>query len=326
VIADQFPRLEAGLSPEDGVGRARIHFRPEGGANWYSVPLKKEGASFAGVLPKPRKQLAAFDYYIEVTDAGLGTTRTREFRTAVESGPTACKDKVVAGGLASATGVAVQAPAGATGLPVVPVGFSPDGVVATAGATTSGAGGGTGGGISGAKLGLIVGGAAVAVGGVALAAGGGSSSGGSDGGSSPPGGGNPPACTAAPITSSLANAPTTLRCGQPVTVGVVVTNGSCSTLAIQSVVLNHQSPVTPNCQGANAQFTYVPSLASLPAGQTGTVLNFRSDPLCCVGGPCVTTFTCSFNEIFSVQTGAGPVPSGTVAVQVSYDPSCPVCP
>jgi hypothetical protein len=55
VVADQYPQLEAALNPGDGVGRARIHFRPEGGVHWYSVPLKKEGLAYAGVLPKPRK-------------------------------------------------------------------------------------------------------------------------------------------------------------------------------------------------------------------------------------------------------------------------------
>jgi hypothetical protein len=107
---------------------------------------------------------------------------------------------------------------------------------------------------------------------------------------------------------------------------VVVTNGSCATLAIQAVQLNHQSPATPQCQGAQAQFSYTPGLTSLAAGQTGTVLSFRSDPFCCVGGPCVGTSSCSFVETFSVQTSAGPVPSGSASLQVSYDPSCPVCP
>lgn len=330
MVADRFPRLEASLSPGDEVGRARIHFRPEGGVHWYSVPLAKEGTAFAGVLPKPLSNLKGLDYYMEAVGTSLGTTRTKDVHAVVESGPAACKDKAIAKGLGSAT-VSIQGPAGVSGAPLVPAGFSPSGVVAAAepassatASSPSGAGGkgaAAGTGMSGTTLGLLVGGGALLVGGVAAAASGGGDSKPSTGGTSS----GPGTCTAAPITSSLANAPTALRCGEALTVGIVVTNGSCSTLSIQSVVLNHGAPMTETCQGVQSQFTYNPTLTALAPGQSGTVLAYRSDPYCCPGGRCPTTTTCPFNETFSVQTSAGAVPSGTVFLQVSYDPSCPVC-
>jgi hypothetical protein len=172
--------------------------------------------------------------------------------------------------------------------------------------------------MSGTTLGLIIGGGALAVGGIAAAASGGSDSNSTTGSNS----NTPGACTARPITSSLANAPTALRCGEALAVNILVTNGSCSPLAIQSVVLNHGAPVTETCQGVQAQFNFNPTVTSLAPGQSGTVLAYRSDPYCCPGGRCPTTTTCPFNETFSVQTSAGPVPSGNVPLQVSYDPSC----
>src|ERR1043165_2598496 len=55
VVAEQFPRLEARLTPADSVGRARIFFRTEGGPSWYAVAMKREGAVFLAPFPQPKK-------------------------------------------------------------------------------------------------------------------------------------------------------------------------------------------------------------------------------------------------------------------------------
>jgi hypothetical protein len=102
VVADQFPRLEARVTPAGDVARARLSFRPEGGKHWYSVVMKADGERFAGVLPRPRKNLKGFRYYIEATDRHLGTTRTAEHEVLVATGPAACQDAKMAGSVASA--------------------------------------------------------------------------------------------------------------------------------------------------------------------------------------------------------------------------------
>lgn len=172
VIAERFPRYEARLTPSEKVGRARLHFKPEGGLHWYSVAMKREGEAFEGVLPQPTKSLKAFTYYIEVTATDLGTSRTPEFTSVVGSGPVACKDKVVAGALASSA-VNVAAPSGA---PAIPPGFASTGVV-TAGSTTGPAAvtGGAGGGMSGTTIAILGVAAAGGAAGIAVAAGGGGS-------------------------------------------------------------------------------------------------------------------------------------------------------
>jgi hypothetical protein len=191
VAAGKFPRFEARFDPANAVARARLHFKPEGWPHWYSVPMKQEGASFLGVLPKLDKKLEKFAYYISVVDRSFTESRTPEYAPGVVSGPAGCQqNKVLALGLRKAVQVIVSGPEGVLNAPLVPVGFSTDGVIAgvagsgsaptAAGASgagaTAGAASGTaaaggaaaaGGGISTALL--VVGGVAVAGGATALA-------------------------------------------------------------------------------------------------------------------------------------------------------------
>jgi hypothetical protein len=183
--AEKFPRLEAGFSPADTVATAKVVFQGQT-TDWYAVAMKREGALFAGVLPKPRKDLKSFRYYIEVTDKAMGTSRTPEYTAAVVDSASACKGKVMAAALGSAS-VILQGPAG---IAAIPAGFAPAGVVAgsaagsgtvagAAGASGAGAGGGIG------ATALVLGGVAVVGGAVAV----GASKGGNDSesGSSSPG-------------------------------------------------------------------------------------------------------------------------------------------
>jgi len=182
VVAGRFPQLTASFTPGDAVARARVLFQPESGRHWYGVAMKPTGSAFSAILPKPKKSLKSYRYYLEVTDTALGTSRTAEHSTTVAAGAAACADKKVAGGLGSAA-VRLEVPAGA---PSVPGGFSANGVIAVGaavavGATTAAA---AGGGMSTAVLigaGLAVAGAGVAV---AASAGGGGDGGGVGGGAS----------------------------------------------------------------------------------------------------------------------------------------------
>jgi hypothetical protein len=349
VVAGKYPRFEARFDPAADVSRARLHFRPAGSPHWYSVAMKSEAGAFTGVLPKPKPTLTKIEYYIEVTDTAFGANRTREFAPEVDDGPLACKDKVLAAVLEAAS-VIVEAPAGA---PLVPVGFEPAGVIsttaspsgpgapsATAGSagqgTTSGSSGGGstsvasgGGGIG--KTGLIIGGVAAAGAGIAIAA----SGGGDDGGSAEPGGGGSAGggggggtapCTPGPVTASLANQAPAQRCGQRFAVDIVVSNGTCANLQVQSVQLTQTAVAGPFCSAAVTNNTYTPAVTSLTASQTRTVMNFQSNVFCCAAGTCPGVTTCTYNETFSVQTSAGPVTAGTMQVQVAFDPGCPPCP
>ena len=167
VIAEKFPRLEARLTPMDAVARVRVFFRAEGSAAWYSVSMTPQGDTFAAHLPKPKKSLPGFTYYIEAADTGMTTSRTPERSTKVVDGEGACEANLM--GLASTVAtVLLEVPAGAA---AVPAGFSSTGIVAAAaGAQTAGAAGAasaaSGGGLGTAA---VVGGAVVVAGGLGAA-------------------------------------------------------------------------------------------------------------------------------------------------------------
>jgi len=175
VVAGQFPRFEARVPDGTRLGRATVHFHPEGASAWYAVAMKAEGQKLAGILPRPLKTLKSFTYYIEVTDAAMTSTRTAEHTTAVVDAAGACSGKMVAATVGSAS-VAVTAPAGAA---PVPAGFATTGVAAAGSAAPVAAGAAAGGGGIGATA-LIIGGGAVAAGAVVAAK---AAGGGDDGGS-----------------------------------------------------------------------------------------------------------------------------------------------
>jgi hypothetical protein len=161
-VVDKFPRLEARFAPAANVAASRILFQGQS-PEWYSVAMKPEGAGFVGVLPRPKKSLKSFRYYIEVTDRALATNRTAEFTVDVVDGSGACKGRLMAGALGSAS-LILQGPVGAAALPA---GFASTGVVAGSAAGSSGVAAGAGaggGGLSATTLGIV--GGAVAAGAV----------------------------------------------------------------------------------------------------------------------------------------------------------------
>ena len=163
-VADRFPQLEARFAPADAVAGARVLFQTQNTPHWYGVAMKPDGSAFSAALPKPKKNLKAFRYYIEVTDKRLGTHRTADYTTSVVDGAGSCQGEVMAGALASAS-VLLQVPAGAAALPA---GFASTGVIAAGtGSAAAGAGAVTGGG-GGLSTAAVVG--AVAGAGAAAAA------------------------------------------------------------------------------------------------------------------------------------------------------------
>lgn len=169
-VAGQFPRFDARVASPAGIARAMLLFRSsDEGRHWYAVAMRPEGGKYAAFLPRPKKSLKAFRYYIEATDIAFGINRTEEFVTDVATGPGGCSGKVMAGTAASAS-VLIEVPAGAAALPP---GFAPLGVTTTAAASAAagvaaGTSAATGGGIGAGKV-LLVGGVAAAAAGTVVA-------------------------------------------------------------------------------------------------------------------------------------------------------------
>ena len=177
VVAERFPVLRARFHPAGAARRAKVFFRVPGSPHWYAVAMRADGPVHVAALPRPKKDLKAFAYYIEVVGADAGAARTAEAEPAVVAGAGACRAGAVAGTVESAT-VLVEAPGGAPA--AVPTGFSAAGVTpaaggaVAAGATAAGAAGAaaagaaaaSGGGIATTALvagGVLAAGAAAAV-------------------------------------------------------------------------------------------------------------------------------------------------------------------
>jgi len=270
--AEKFPRLEARFAPSDQVATARLFFQGKT-ADWYSVTMKPEGSVFVGVLPKPKKDLKSFRYYIDVTDKALATNRTAEFTTNVVDSASACKGKLMAGALGSAS-VILQGPAGVV---AIPAGFASSGVVAAGTAAGSGtaagaAGAGAGGGGGIGTTALVVGGLAVAGGAVAVGVSKGGSGDSSD--SSPTGSGstNPGQSGAVYSVSFLPSPPgidMSVCAGRPLT-------WSGQALGVDAsgnfnMIWAPNEPNTARISGQLSSTTFQATLACVNGAQSGSI-------------------------------------------------------
>lgn len=281
VVAERFPRFEAQVPAGVELVRARIHFRPESSAAWYSVGMARTGDALTGSLPRPRKSLPSFRYYIEVTDAAFASSRTAEFAPIVADSRAGCSDMIQAATETTAA-VLLMSPSGA---PSIPAGFASTGVTTTAAGGAAGAAVSGGGGV-GATM-AIVGGVVVA-GGAALAVAGRGGDGGSgendgDGNGGGPGGspGNTPGGSPGvgvggnPVRYSVLFEPS------PPGIDVSACAGSRVTWSSQSVNVRPDgtfdetwAPSQPNTMrvtGRATATTFEATLACVSGGPSGTI-------------------------------------------------------
>ena len=123
IVAGHNARLEAYIEPAAQIAQARVYFRADGTEPWYYVRMEALGASFAGILPKPKKGLRRIDYYVEATGRDMSTARTAEFKPIVVSSKGACSPDVVQAATLLSDVVVKPIPA-RSGAPKSPAGFS----------------------------------------------------------------------------------------------------------------------------------------------------------------------------------------------------------
>src|SRR5260370_7651861 len=80
VLAGQYPRMHARITPPEGLNRARLYFRAAGSGGWYFVEMKPgtETGPFDATLPKPKHTMRALDYYIEAISDTFVESRPTE--------------------------------------------------------------------------------------------------------------------------------------------------------------------------------------------------------------------------------------------------------
>jgi hypothetical protein len=223
VVAGEFPRLEACFTPAESVGKAQVEFRADEKGPWYYVDMKENGGCRSATLPKPKKGIGTFHYFIEVVDRSFtavqkpDTAPSQSYAPRVVANRRECGQgmmmatgtptgSIVMGVARDAGGHVLQAAAAHSAEATASIsGFSADGVtMAGTGAAPGSAGAGSSstaqsaGGL-GTKTLVIAGGVVGAGALVAVAASGGgggsgssgsSGSGGGGGGGTAPGGGS----------------------------------------------------------------------------------------------------------------------------------------
>ncbi len=120
VVAEQFSRIDARVSPADRISRSRVYFRASGTTAWYFVAMTAEAGVQRAVLPRPEKKTKAIDYYVEVLDGSLAGGRTAEFTPRVVPWAGFCKS---ASGVAATATTARLAIGAEPGSPAIPIGF-----------------------------------------------------------------------------------------------------------------------------------------------------------------------------------------------------------
>jgi hypothetical protein len=137
------------------------------------------------------------------------------------------------------------------------------------------------------------------------------------------GGGAPvDACTPGAVTAEVTS-PATYACMEPFHAAVSVTNGTCASITVRSIMIGAQ--VTAGVCGASGPGSYQPSTATVPAGATVEVLDLTTAPFCCGAPGCPATLECSETFTFTVDTTAGVV-TDSVSSDLDLGGCSTVCP
>lgn len=79
-------RLCADVRDDEGVGKARVYFRPPQDKYFSFVDMEFAGLQFCATLPAPREgKLQAVEYYLQAVDTGYQTRRTSTYQLAVQA-------------------------------------------------------------------------------------------------------------------------------------------------------------------------------------------------------------------------------------------------
>jgi len=303
VVAGEFPKLEACFTPAESVGKAQVQFRADEKGPWYYVNMKEEGGCRSALLPKPKKDIATFHYFIEVVDRAFTAVQQpasapsqsyaprvvanrRDCGTGMMMATSTPTGSVIMGVARDAGGRVLQAAAANSAEATASIsGFSADGVtMASTGAAPGSAGAGssstaqTAGGLGTKTLviagGVIGAGALVAV--AASGGGGGSGSsgssgsgGGGGGGATAPGGGTTAATLTGHWVGTAANGGglTAMLSGQ----GLTCTYNWDTTSDFVQSGSTFSGTVTAVARAINCSIPLPPEVTAVFSGNAGTV-------------------------------------------------------
>jgi len=311
VVAGEFPKLEACFTPPESVGKAQVQFRADEKGPWYYVDMKEEGGCRSALLPKPKKDIGTFHYFIEVVDRSFTAVQKPEAAPSQSYAPRVVANRrdcgqgmmmatgtptgsIVMGVARDAGGKVLQAAAAHSAEASASIsGFSVDGVsMASTGAAPGSAGASSSstaqsaGGLSTKTL-VIAGGVVGAGALVAVAAGGGGGSSGS-GGASGSGGSGGGGGSTAPGGGTTTNTLTGRWVGNAANGG-----GLTGVVSLEGVTCTVQWDLTSDFVQSGTAFT-----------GTGTSVGR--------GASCSIPLPSEINAVIAGQTGSGSL-SGTAS-------------
>lgn len=125
LLAGQPARIEARIEPSSHAVRARVRFRREGGAAFYSVEMHEDDDMWVGVLPSPAEGTSRISYYIDVAVDGSRTRVPASSAFVVDVADTPCPEGAFPVSAAGPREVGVP-----RGAPRIPPGFEGVGIEA----------------------------------------------------------------------------------------------------------------------------------------------------------------------------------------------------
>jgi hypothetical protein len=108
-------------------------------------------------------------------------------------------------------------------------------------------------------------------------------------------------CVSGAVTLAVTG-PSSYTCGALFQAQFAVTNGSCEALTVTNIELT--DIVNSGMCSPSAPSSYPPATATVPVGETVTVLNLQTSAFCCTPGP-TCSVNCSSTTDYSVATSAG---------------------
>lgn len=95
------PEVDAGVAPAPDYDRGYVYFRSAGSDDYYYVRMDGPPTTLAGILPRPKPQTKAVDYYLRAYDLQQASKRKGDWTPPVVPGTT-CKAKGIPVGPAGA--------------------------------------------------------------------------------------------------------------------------------------------------------------------------------------------------------------------------------
>lgn len=177
------PEVDAGVAPPPDYDRSYVYFRSAGTDDYYYVRMDGPPTTLAGILPRPKPETKAVDYYIRAYDLQQASKKRGDWTPPVVPGTT-CKARGVVVGPAGAGLTVGLTREGQTPYPpgfnekdIAKIILVSGAVVSVAealqasqsAATSSGSGGGAGAGAGGLSTAAVVAGGVVIAGAAAIA-------------------------------------------------------------------------------------------------------------------------------------------------------------